>query len=601
MADAASSTLSSRLASLNPFSKSKSKIDSDDLGEKIDSSTVAGGGHGARQSEITKDQLRVSPALRSLLVHQKVIPENEAGLHDPEHLTESLLALLGKPHIQVPSHVTDRAHPLPEYFISSSHNTYLVAHQLYGTSSAKAYETALNTGSRCVEIDAWDDEDNQDEPKVTHGYTLVSNISFRSVCETIRDVVDREAAQAAKDARYPPSPVLLSLENHCDIHGQLRLVQIMKEVWGDRLLSEAVRRKGHEEEDGSSHHVRLDDLGSKIAVIVEYHFPGEPDDDDSSSSSEDEGEEAKQAEKAYKEKKKAAPATTIIPELAELGIYAQSVKPKDNSWFGEVGLKEGPHHHLINISETALRAHLPAEIDKIARHNAQHLMRVYPKGTRISSRNLNPVPFWGLGAQICALNWQTFGASLQLNEALFSGTEGYVLKPAALRAGGSGKLTTGRRKRLHLHVAGASDIPLPDGRQAHDIKPYLSCTLIHPDDLEASPAKRKTSPYKRHKLGFLHEGENPPPTDPVWDETLEWEYDDNELVFLRMLIKSDDSYSRNPVFAVAAVRLLYVAPGWSFIRMLDLRGRETTCALLVRFEVEDVQGSDTCEATRLSS
>lgn len=29
-------------------------------------------------------------------------------------------------------------------------------------------------------------------------------------------------------------------------------------------------------------------------------------------------------------------------------------------------------------------------------------MRVFPKGTRISSKNLQPVPFWGVGAQICA-------------------------------------------------------------------------------------------------------------------------------------------------------------------------------------------------------
>ncbi|EXJ95867.1 hypothetical protein A1O1_00992 [Capronia coronata CBS 617.96] len=587
MADSGPTTLSSRFASFNPFSRSTGKTDADDLGEKIDSSTIAGGVHGSYLSDITSEQLRVSHALRSFLVHHNVLSKDEAGLHDPNQLTESLRALLDKPHINVPSAITDRSHPLPEYFISSSHNTYLVAHQLYGTSSAKAYETALNTGSRCVEIDAWDGEDDEEEPKVTHGYTLVSHITFRSVCETIRDVVDREATLAANQADYRPSPVLLSLENHCEAHGQQRLVKVMKQVWGDRLLSEAVRRKGHTEQEGSTNHVRLEDLGSKIAVIVEYHLPDEPQDDDSSSS-DDEDEKAKQAHKEYNEKKKATPATIIIPELAELGVYAQSVKPKDNSWFGEVGIKDGPHHHLINISESALRAHMPAETDKIARHNAQHLMRVFPKGTRISSENLNPVPFWGLGAQICALNWQTFGAGLQLNQALFSRTEGFVLKPAALRPGGSGKLTTGRRKRLRLHVAGASDIPIPEGRQAHDIKPYISCTLIHPDDLDQDPAKRKTTPYKHHKLAFLHEGENPPATDPVWQETLEWEYGDNELVFLRMLIKSDDSYSRNPIFAVAAVRLMYVAPGWSFVRMLDLRGRETRCTLLVRFEIEDV-------------
>jgi phosphatidylinositol phospholipase C delta len=86
----------------------------------------------------------------------------------------------------------------------------------------------------------------------------------------------------------------------------------------------------------------------------------------------------------------------------------------------------------------------------------------------------------------------------------------------------------------------------------------------------------------------LHSGENPPATDPIWNDTLEWEYEDNDLVFLRILIKSDDSFSSNPVFAVAAVRVMYVVSDWRFIRMLDLKGRETNCSLLVRFQVEDI-------------
>ncbi|PTB66883.1 hypothetical protein BBK36DRAFT_1158834, partial [Trichoderma citrinoviride] len=126
------------------------------------------------------------------------------------------------------------------------------------------------------------------------------------------------------------------------------------------------------------------------------------------------------------------------------------------------------------------------------------------------------------------------------------------------------------------------------------IKPYLTCTLYSPlaaDDAnngEGEPAKRKTAPYRHHKLGFLHRGENPHATDPVWDETLEWEYEDNELVFLRMLIKSDDSFARNPKFAVLAVRLAYAEPGWTFLRMMDLKGKETDCTLLVKFEFEDL-------------
>ncbi|KAK8051855.1 hypothetical protein PG993_003240 [Apiospora rasikravindrae] len=577
------SDLSSKLSKLNVFSKLTGEDDEEEYGEKIDFESVAGGGRAGRRTAITTGQLRVSHALRSFLVSHEVLSEAEAGV-DSDQPTAALEALVQRPHIEVPAHLTDRSHTLPEYFISSSHNTYLMAHQLFGKSSAAAYERALRTGARCVEIDAWNSDDKE-EPKVTHGYTLVSHIPFRAVCETIRDVVDQEAAEAVDEQGYRAAPIFLSLENHCDGYGQERLVTIMKEVFGDRLLSKSVRDKGHHEQEGANDHVRLNELGSKIAVIVEYHGINEvAEEDDLSESSED--EEERRNHQKYREQKAAAASNTIIPALAALGVYAQSVKPPDNSWFedAEWGSKE-PHHHLINVSETQLLQHMPANSDKISRHNAGALVRVYPKGTRISSRNLRPVTFWGVGAQICALNWQTYGAGMQCNEALFTGTDGYVLKPAALRPDGNGQLNTGRRKRLRLHVGGATDIPLPSDRDASDIRPYLTCSLLHPDD-EKGATKRKTGTYHQHKLGFLHRGENPPPTDPIWDEILEWDYDDNELTFLRMIVKSDDSFTRNPTFAVATVRLLYVRSGWNFIRLLDLKAKETKCSLLVKFEFE---------------
>jgi len=570
--------LAAGISKLNPFSK-KSAVDDEDKGEAIDANTVAGGGHAARQSNITKDKLRVSQALKRYLVEERVLQEAEAGLN-VEEPTSAMRELLQRSHINVPSACIDRNHPLPEYFISSSHNTYLMAHQLFGESHASAYEIALYTGSRCVEIDAWDNDDNKDEPKVTHGYTLVSNIPFRAVCETLRDVVDKEAADQRNAA-----PIMISLENHCDAHGQLRLAQIMREAFGDRLLSRSIREKGRREQEASGEHVTLAELGNKIVVIVEYHLPNEVESSDSDSSSDDEAE--RQARQQYADKKKATNAGVIIPELADLGVYAQSVKPVNNSWF-EADLDNAPHHQLINVSESGLKAFLPTNSSKIARHNAHHLMRVFPKGTRISSKNLAPVPFWGIGAQICALNWQTFGASSQINEALFAGSGGYVLKPAALRAGGSGNLNTGGRKKLRLHVGGATDLHLPVDRDADGIKPYLTCSLVHPNDMNNMPVKRKTAGYKPHKLtSFVHK-DNSPSTDPVWKEVLEWEYEDNELVFLRLLIKSDDSFARNPVFCVAAVRLMYAAPGWNFIRMLDLGGHETLCTLLVKFEFVDI-------------
>jgi phosphatidylinositol phospholipase C delta len=580
------SALLDKFSRLKPFSRSRGEHD-DDKGEAVTKETAA---IGTRKSDVPKQHLRVGEALKSFLVHERILAPQDVGFNSPD-APPALSDLLEKPHAVIPRELLDLSHPLPEYFISSSHNTYLLAHQLYGDSCASAYEIALKTGSRCVEIDAWDSDDPE-EPKVTHGFTLVSNISFRNVCETIRDVFDKELAYAASHPGDFVTPILLSLENHCGPHGQLRLAQIMKEVFGKRLLSEDVRREGHREQGGSGEHVTLGELGSHIAVIVEYHLPNEKDSDSSTSSDSDSSDdEVIEARHAYKNKKKADKksegSSIIIPELAELGVYAQSVKPSDNSWFDPGVLANGPHHHLINVSESGLAAHLPDMGDAIARHNAQHLMRVFPKGLRIGSSNLKPVRYWGVGAQICALNWQTFGASMQINEALFHNSEGYVLKPAGLRAGGDGRLGSGRRRKLRLHVVGATDIPLHSEDKPDDVRPYLTCSLYQPTHPDGDTVKRKTSPYKARALDFPHDGETPPPTEPVWNETLEWEYDDNELTFLRMILKSDVSLAKNPVLAVAAVRLLYVVPGWSFVRLLDLKGRETPSAMLVRFDIED--------------
>ncbi|KAK5633016.1 hypothetical protein RRF57_008730 [Xylaria bambusicola] len=577
-------SITASLARLSAFTKDVRVQDAEDVGEEIDDLTVAGGGHSSRPTEITSHRLTISRSLKSFLADNHIVSKRDAAL-DSEGLSPALAALLDKPHIQVPAELTDRSHPLTEHFISSSHNTYLLGYQLRGESSAAAYESAIMTGARCVEIDAWDHDENKDEPKVTHGL----NIPFRAVCEAIRDVVDKEAAAAVDQQGYRAAPIILSLENHCGAYGQMRLVEIMEEVWGDRLLSKAVREKGHREQEVKDEQIYLDELGSKIVLIVEYFFPAaeDKDDDDSNSSSSSEDEEEKQARATYKARKKAVKNGKIIPELAALDVYAQSVKPRDNSWF-ESELIDAPHHHLINVSETGLQALMPANSEKIARHNAKYLMRVYPKGTRISSKNLAQVPFWAVDAQICAMNWQTFGGSMQLNEALFSGTEGYVLKPTALRVGGSGQLNNGRRRKLRLHVAGASNVPVPEGRDAEEIKPYVTCSLVHPDDADGKHQKSKTKHYRQHKLEFLHRGENPPPTDPIWDDILEWEYDDNELVFLRIFIKDDINFEENQIYAVAAVRLLYVVPGWSFIRLLDLKGHETKCSLLVNFDFETI-------------
>lgn len=111
----------------------------------------------------------------------------------------------------------DMKQPMTDYFIASSHNTYLMDHQLWGTSSSSAYEDALRLACRCVELDCWDG--NAGKPIVTHGRTACKAVTFESCIISI--------AQFAFTAS--PYPVILSLEVHNSPEQQKELGLIMKE------------------------------------------------------------------------------------------------------------------------------------------------------------------------------------------------------------------------------------------------------------------------------------------------------------------------------------------------------------------------------------
>jgi Phosphatidylinositol-specific phospholipase C, X domain len=52
-------------------------------------------------------------------------------------------------------------------------------HQLTGKSSVEIYRQVLLTGCRCVELDCWDGKGADEEPIITHGFTMCSEIVLK--------------------------------------------------------------------------------------------------------------------------------------------------------------------------------------------------------------------------------------------------------------------------------------------------------------------------------------------------------------------------------------------------------------------------------------
>jgi phosphatidylinositol phospholipase C delta len=87
----------------------------------------------------------------------------------------------------------------------------------------------------CFTVDIWSGED--DSPIITHGRTLTTKISARDAIQAI-------ARYAFLASSYP---IILSLEIHCGVIQQDKLVEELIEAFGDRLVVERIDNEKGEE------------------------------------------------------------------------------------------------------------------------------------------------------------------------------------------------------------------------------------------------------------------------------------------------------------------------------------------------------------------
>ncbi|XP_071243600.1 1-phosphatidylinositol 4,5-bisphosphate phosphodiesterase delta-4-like [Salvelinus alpinus] len=449
----------------------------------------------------------------------------------------------------------DMTQPLNHYFISSSHNTYLMEDQLRGHSSVEGYIRALKRGCRCVEVDCWDGPNG--EPIVYHGHTFTSKILFK-------DVVNALGNYAFKVSEYP---VILSTENHCGVEQQRVMAQHLNTILGDKLLKSTLDGKipvsfpSPEELKGK---ILL--KGKKIGGLEEsLNGPVEPEDSQTGEvSDEDEAadidEDSLHSNSLRRTAKKSK--QSLSKELSDCVVYCKSVH---FSSFKHSRI-HSKFYEISSFTESKARKHLREAGAEFVHHNARQLTRVYPSGLRTDSSNFNPQEMWNTGTQIVALNFQTAGVEMDLNDGLFSqnGRCGYVLKPDFMRMSERRfdpevphNREGYRPLSLCIQVISGQQLPKVNIKESSVVDPFVRVE-IHGVPLDQ--AKQETRYIDNN--GF----------NPVWYDTLRFTIHAPELALVRFVVEDYDKASRNDFVGQYTLPFSCIQQGYRHIHLLSKDG-----------------------------
>eukprot|EP00397_Hematodinium_sp_SG-2012_P000517 GEMP01000518.1.p1 GENE.GEMP01000518.1~~GEMP01000518.1.p1 ORF type:complete len:1399 (+),score=206.43 GEMP01000518.1:588-4784(+) len=516
--------------------------------------------------------------------------------------------------------------PLSQYWIASSHNTYLEAGQLVGASSVEQYFDVLNRGCRCVELDCWDGD--KGDPIITHGYTITKKIRLRDVCRTLKK-------HAFVKSQFP---LILSIEQHCSAEQKAKCREIFEEELGTSLLRRPPGGLAADQGLITPHEARsriiikaktwIDPPDKSLALstttaraaasTARYSLDGEATDfvalwieemdkynqciyleskkwapdkvedpGKSKGSRKTNGKKSKEREDKVKNGGHRVSSDTVMsdPDMTEVWDPDAPDGMRKTERIGdadleeiEAGLKHRDPLSIVSFNETKIYKHIAKHREDVYYFHSKFLSRVYPTGTRIKSSNYDPMIPWSIGAQMVALNYQTYDKETLKNEGRFrypNGGCGYVLKPKVLRELSSSRFVSSVPLDLEITIMSGHGLPKPRRSQKGQI--VNPCVTISVDCPGQPDQEFKTEVVTDN--GF----------NPNWNETFKFRRIDSPcLSLVTFEVFDQEKLSDNEFLGAAAFPVDGIRQGLRWVPLFDYQFTTVHhCGLLVAVKMHE--------------